>query len=89
MTTHVHNAHMPPTDLNARADRVVTPALIDAFARDGAVCLSQLLNADEVARLRAGIDANIAAPRSPASRTTPASSSRIFATGKAMRPTAT
>ncbi|MFD1712274.1 phytanoyl-CoA dioxygenase [Ottowia sp. GY511] len=53
---------MSPPDLNARAERVVTPELAAAFARDGAVCLRQLLNADEVALLRAGIDANIATP---------------------------
>lgn len=53
---------MSTLDLNARAERVVTPDVIEAFARDGAVCLPQLLNADEVALLRAGIDANIAAP---------------------------
>ncbi len=49
-------------ELNARAARVATAELIEAFARDGAVRLPQLLNADEVALLRAGIDANIAAP---------------------------
>ena len=53
---------MSPPDLNARAERVATPELAAAFARDGAVCLRQLLNADEVALLRAGIDANIATP---------------------------
>ena len=39
---------------SVRAAQVVTPELIDAFARDGAVCLRGLLNADEVALLRAG-----------------------------------
>ena len=53
---------MNPPDLNTRAERVVTPDVAEAFARDGAVCLRQLLNADEVALLRAGIDANIATP---------------------------
>ena len=53
---------MNPPDLNTRAARVVTPDVAEAFARDGAVCLRQLLNADEVALLRAGIDANIATP---------------------------
>ena len=33
-----------------------------AFERDGAVCLRQLLTPDEVALLREGIDANLAAP---------------------------
>ena len=49
-------------ELARRADAVLTPALIDAFARDGAVCLRGLLSPDEVALLRRGIDANIAAP---------------------------
>ena len=53
---------MNSPDLAQRADAVLTPALIDAFARDGAVCLRGLLSPDEVALLRHGIDANIAAP---------------------------
>ena len=53
---------MNSPDLARRADAVLTPALIDAFARDGAVCLRGLLDGDEVALLRRGIDANIAAP---------------------------
>ena len=53
---------MNSPDLAQRADAVLTPALIDAFARDGAVCLRGLLDGDEVALLRRGIDANIAAP---------------------------
>jgi ectoine hydroxylase-related dioxygenase (phytanoyl-CoA dioxygenase family) len=40
----------------------VTAASIDAFRRDGAVCLRQLLSPDEVSLLREGIDANLAAP---------------------------
>ena len=32
------------------------------FARDGAICIKQLLTPDEVALLRDGIDANLAAP---------------------------
>jgi ectoine hydroxylase-related dioxygenase (phytanoyl-CoA dioxygenase family) len=36
--------------------------LVDAFARNGAVCLRGLFGADEIATLRAGIDANLAAP---------------------------
>ena len=55
-------AAMTPTELNRRADAIVTPDLIDAYTRDGAVCLRGLLNADEVALLRRGIDANIAQP---------------------------
>ena len=45
-----------------RARKAVTPELIEAFARDGAVCLRQLLSPAEVQRLREGIDANLAAP---------------------------
>jgi len=56
----MHGMNSP--DLAQRADAVLTPALIDAFARDGAVCLRGLLSPDEVALLRRGIDANIAAP---------------------------
>ena len=40
----------------------VTPDVITAFERDGAVCLRQLLTAEEVALIRTGIDANIAQP---------------------------
>ncbi len=40
----------------------LTPQLIEAFRRDGAVCVRQLLSPDEVALLREGIDANLAAP---------------------------
>ena len=53
---------MPATDLTRRAQAVATPEVIQAFARDGAVRLPGLLNADEVALLRGGIDANIAQP---------------------------
>ena len=49
-------------ELQRRAQERVTPELVEAFARDGAVCLRQLLSEDEVALLRAGIDANLAAP---------------------------
>ncbi len=45
-----------------RARQVVTPDIVEAFARDGAVCLRQLLTTDEVQRLREGIDANLAQP---------------------------
>ena len=48
--------------LAARAAALVTPAVADAYARDGAVCLRGVLDADELARLTSGIDANLAAP---------------------------
>jgi ectoine hydroxylase-related dioxygenase (phytanoyl-CoA dioxygenase family) len=47
------------------AERVrdcVTPELVEAFGRDGAVCIRGLLTPAEVQRLREGIDANLAAP---------------------------
>ena len=53
---------MSSPDLTERARHVVTPELAQAFARDGAVCVRGLLKAEEVALLREGIDANIAAP---------------------------
>ena len=53
-----------PADPNLarRAAALATPDLIAAFQRDGAVCLRQVLTADELARLARGIDANLAAP---------------------------
>lgn len=45
-----------------RAEAAATPDLVAAYQRDGAVCLRQLLNADELDQLRRGIDANLAAP---------------------------
>ena len=40
----------------------VTPGQVQAFARDGAVCLRGLLSPVEIERLRAGIDANLRHP---------------------------
>lgn len=48
--------------LAARAAALVTEAVADAYQRDGAVCLRGVLDADELARLTSGIDANLAAP---------------------------
>lgn len=48
--------------LNAHAATIVTPSLVEAYARDGVVCLRGVLRPAEVDRLRAGIDANLAAP---------------------------
>jgi ectoine hydroxylase-related dioxygenase (phytanoyl-CoA dioxygenase family) len=48
--------------LSQRARQVVTPQQVADYQRDGAVCLRQLLTPDEVALLRAGIDANLAQP---------------------------
>jgi ectoine hydroxylase-related dioxygenase (phytanoyl-CoA dioxygenase family) len=48
--------------LAARAAALVTEAVADVYARDGAVCLRGVLDADELARLTSGIDANLAAP---------------------------
>jgi ectoine hydroxylase-related dioxygenase (phytanoyl-CoA dioxygenase family) len=44
------------------APGIVDAQVVEAYQRDGAVCLRGLLSADEVAILRAGIDANLAAP---------------------------
>lgn len=52
----------PATERWARARSVVTPDLIAAYQRDGAVCLRGLLTPAEVAQLARGIDANLAAP---------------------------
>jgi ectoine hydroxylase-related dioxygenase (phytanoyl-CoA dioxygenase family) len=39
---------------------MITDDAVDAFQRDGAVCIRQLLSANELEELRAGIDLNIA-----------------------------
>lgn len=49
---------MPSLDAAA----TLPPDTIADYQRDGAVCLRGVLTADEVALLRAGIDANLAAP---------------------------
>jgi ectoine hydroxylase-related dioxygenase (phytanoyl-CoA dioxygenase family) len=45
-----------------RVQDCVSDALVDDFARDGAVCIRQLLSPDEVALLREGIDTNLVQP---------------------------
>ena len=45
-----------------RLRSAVTPEAVEAFRRDGVVCLRGLLGADEVDTLRRGIDANLAHP---------------------------
>ena len=49
-------------DLQQRLNERLSDQDVADFQRDGAVCIRQLLNADEVALLRAGIDTNLAAP---------------------------
>ena len=48
--------------LQQRVKEHVTDQQVADFQRDGAVCIRQLLNADEIALLRDGIEANLAAP---------------------------
>jgi ectoine hydroxylase-related dioxygenase (phytanoyl-CoA dioxygenase family) len=48
--------------MEARARDRITPDVIAAFERDGAVCIRQLLTPDDVALIRDGIDTNIAHP---------------------------
>ncbi|MCB5364156.1 phytanoyl-CoA dioxygenase family protein [Pusillimonas sp. CC-YST705] len=48
--------------IEARIREVVTPEQIEAFQRDGAICLKGLLNADEIALLKSGIDRNLEHP---------------------------
>jgi len=49
-------------ELKRRVQARVDDALVAQFQRDGAVCIRQLLTADELALLRDGIEANLAAP---------------------------
>ncbi len=77
-------------ELRRRVQARVDDALVAQFQRDGAVCIRQLLTPDELALLRGGIEANLAAP-SPrakvASRPTiRAASSRTSATGRTSTP---
>ncbi|BFO55659.1 phytanoyl-CoA dioxygenase family protein [Acidovorax sacchari] len=55
-------SHALRDDLRQRVQERVTPDLVADFARDGAVCIRQLLTPGEVALLREGIDANLATP---------------------------
>ena len=48
--------------MNARARCIAPPETVAAYQRDGAVVLRGLLDADELASLTRGIDANLAAP---------------------------
>ncbi|WP_447740043.1 phytanoyl-CoA dioxygenase family protein [Variovorax boronicumulans] len=50
------------SDLQRRVRERVDDALVAQFQRDGAVCIRQLLTADELALLQGGIEANLAAP---------------------------
>ncbi|MEO7401629.1 MAG: phytanoyl-CoA dioxygenase family protein [Polaromonas sp.] len=52
----------PATLLQRRLHERVTEQHVTDFQRDGAVCIRQLLTPDEVALLRDGIEANLAAP---------------------------
>ena len=67
-----------PPLLGARAAQVVDAAQVAAYARDGAVCLRQLLSPDEVATLARGIDANLAAPSPRAIVASPADDPGLF-----------
>lgn len=60
MTPHAGPAER--SALAARAAAIVTPELVAAYRRDGAVCLRGILQPHEVQRLARGIDANLAAP---------------------------
>ena len=52
----------PSTALADRVREKLTPDVVAAFERDGAVCIRQLLTPAEVALVREGIDTNIAQP---------------------------
>ena len=72
-----------------RLQERLTAGDIVRFDRDGAICIKQLLTPEEVALLRDGIDANLAAP-SPRAKVasrpeTRAASSRTSATGRTSR----
>jgi hypothetical protein len=47
---------------NARALSIITESLINEYEKNGAVCIRQLLNKDDIELLRQGIDENLAQP---------------------------
>ena len=51
-----------PETLQRRVQQSLSDEQVAQFQRDGAMCIRQLLSADEIALLRAGIEANLAAP---------------------------
>ena len=51
-----------PETLQRRVQQSLSDEQVAKFQRDGAMCIRQLLSADEIALLRAGIEANLAAP---------------------------
>lgn len=53
---------MNAQDLKQRLNACLSDQGVADFQRDGAVCIRQLLTPDEVALLREGVDANLAAP---------------------------
>ena len=57
---------------------LVSARQVDDFARDGALCLRQVLTPTEVTRLREGIDANLAAPSPRAIVASPSGDPGLF-----------
>ena len=51
-----------PEALQRRVQQSLSDEQVAQFQRDGAMCIRQLLSADELALLQAGIEANLAAP---------------------------
>ena len=51
-----------PETPQRRVQQSVSDEQVAQFQRDGAMCIRQLLSVDEIALLRAGIEANLAAP---------------------------
>jgi hypothetical protein len=47
---------------NERAYSIITDSLINDYKENGAVCIRQLLNNNEIELLRQGIDENLAYP---------------------------
>ncbi|MEZ5640136.1 MAG: phytanoyl-CoA dioxygenase family protein [Burkholderiaceae bacterium] len=62
----IMSAELPPRldadALRRRVDARLSQADVEAFRRDGAIVIRQLLDADELALLRDGIEANLAQP---------------------------
>ncbi len=64
--------------MRSSLDDRITPQLIEQYTRDGAVCVRGLLNPAHIARLREGIDANLAAPSLRAKVASPSGEPGLF-----------
>ncbi|AUH73739.1 phytanoyl-CoA dioxygenase family protein [Legionella sainthelensi] len=66
------HSHFISQEVLQRVKKSVTQAHVDAYKKDGAICIRQILNSEEITLLREGIELNL---RSPSQRSKIASKS--------------